>query len=131
MHAATPPVQAEPTSRPPGAHVPAAAGGNRYPAGAALPNPQKTTEAALYSKKRPCQRTAVNHITPQPAARRGKSKNCGGVHFKVGKGTGMIRQRQGEQHKEQKQRCGASHMPVMQYVMLNIKHGRNPRRERR
>lgn len=56
------------------------------------PRPQqqkkKPTKAALSSKKKPRQRSAVNHITPQPAARRGKSKNCGGLHFQVGKGTG-------------------------------------------
>lgn len=86
---AAPPVQAELTSRPPGAHAPAAARGNRYSGAATLPSPKKTHRCTTFLPRRG-QHTAVNHITPQPAARRGKYKNCGGVHFKVGKRLGMM-----------------------------------------
>lgn len=95
----------------------------------ALPSPpKKPTDAPLSSKKRPRQRTAVNHITPQPAARRGKYKNCGGAHFKVGKGLGMmnIRLFPYGSRMGRAERCCASHMPVTQYVMLNVKNGRIP-----
>lgn len=97
------------------------------------PRPQqkkKTTEAALSSKKKPRQRSAVNHITPQPAARRGKSKNCGGLRFQVGKGTGgMTTSETGRATGRAKRHRGRSCTPVMQYVMLNVKHGRRPGRE--